>query len=256
MAAACSVEDGFQGLESLRLFLYRNIKDHPFISPARFEGCHCRDAVQGKLRFRALRQVQREQVQKDNMMILQVDRGLHYTAAVERAPTLQRLFLLPSSRCGALFDISVNIGVPVGRREERYGAFTDISAQIVLPMEQREERYSLIVSEKGSAVLRACNGLGFLRGLQTFEQLVYTLPDSDLRPSGIKYIPNAPISIRDQPAFPYRGQLLDTSRNFFPVDVILKMLQTMSYAKMSAFHWCVCLLTNFTLTRIWRQAHH
>jgi hexosaminidase len=151
-------------------------------------------------------------IRKDKLQILELDRGLHYSARVKSAPSVQRLFLLPSKACTK--------------------TFTDISAQITLPLEDRDESYSLTVSARGIATLSACNALGMFRGLHTFEQLIYTLPTS-----GLRYIPNAPISIHDSPAFAYRGVMLDTARNFFPVESILKTLQTMSYAKLSAFHW-------------------
>lgn len=62
------------------------------------------------------------------------------------------------------------------------------------------------------ATLSANSTLGLIRGLQTFTQLVYTLPSGRHR-----YIIDAPISIRDSPAFPHRAFMLDTSRAWFPV---------------------------------------
>lgn len=100
-------------------------------------------------------------------------------------------------------------------------------------------------------MLAANSTLGLVRGLQTFTQLVYTLP-----PQGARYIPSVPISIRDFPAFPHRAFMLDTSRAFFPVtgerDVqasylelssspsgadITRTLDAMSWAKLNVLHW-------------------
>jgi len=45
------------------------------------------------------------------------------------------------------------------------------------------------------------------------------------------------VTIEDAPAFPYRGIMLDTSRNFFTVPQIEKLIDGLSYNKMNIFHW-------------------
>uniref|UniRef100_A0A674MM05 Beta-hexosaminidase n=1 Tax=Takifugu rubripes TaxID=31033 RepID=A0A674MM05_TAKRU len=69
----------------------------------------------------------------------------------------------------------------------------------------------------------------FPLGLETFSQLIY---EDDY---GAKSI-NA-TSISDFPRFPHRGILLDTSRHFLPVKVILANLETMAMNKINVFHW-------------------
>jgi len=41
----------------------------------------------------------------------------------------------------------------------------------------------------------------------------------------------------DKPAYPYRGVMLDTSRNFFSVESIMRLITAMSYNKMNTLHW-------------------
>ncbi|GAA6035914.1 hypothetical protein JCM8097_005160 [Rhodosporidiobolus ruineniae] len=109
-----------------------------------------------------------------------------------------------------------------------------ITDEVRKPFEQRDEAYSLNTGENdGAASLSANSTLGLLRGLQTFEQLVYTLPGDE----HVRYIPSTPVEIEDSPAFPYRGFMLDTSRNFFPVEDILRTLDAMASVKLSTFHW-------------------
>ncbi|KAA0202352.1 hypothetical protein HAZT_HAZT010950 [Hyalella azteca] len=43
--------------------------------------------------------------------------------------------------------------------------------------------------------------------------------------------------IKDEPAFPYRGLMLDTSRNFITVEAIKRTIDTMSANKLNTFHW-------------------
>ncbi|OBZ71292.1 Beta-hexosaminidase 2 [Grifola frondosa] len=105
----------------------------------------------------------------------------------------------------------------------------------------RSEGYTLLVPADGSSALLSANStLGLLRGLTTFEQLWYEW-------SGDTYTLEAPISIADSPAYPYRGFMLDTARNFFPVADIKRTLDAMSWVKMSELHWHVVDSQSFPL---------
>jgi hexosaminidase len=92
-----------------------------------------------------------------------------------------------------------------------------------------DERYSLTIPETGGdATLEAATWVGALRGLETFSQLI-TETDNKLMAHSTK--------IQDEPTYPHRGIMLDTSRNFYPVDSILRTLDAMAYNKMNVFHW-------------------
>uniref|UniRef100_A0AAX7UXD6 Beta-hexosaminidase n=1 Tax=Astatotilapia calliptera TaxID=8154 RepID=A0AAX7UXD6_ASTCA len=71
--------------------------------------------------------------------------------------------------------------------------------------------------------------LYFFLGLETFSQLVFE------DEYGAKSI-NAAI-INDFPRFQHRGILLDSSRHFLPIKVILANLETMAMNKFNVFHW-------------------
>eukprot|EP00066_Takifugu_rubripes_P003015 XP_003965306.1 PREDICTED: beta-hexosaminidase subunit beta isoform X2 [Takifugu rubripes] len=96
------------------------------------------------------------------------------------------------------------------------------------PSVKSDESYELTVDQP-FAVLKAPKVWGALHGLETFSQLIY---EDDY---GAKSI-NA-TSISDFPRFPHRGILLDTSRHFLPVKVILANLETMAMNKINVFHW-------------------
>ncbi|XP_071392384.1 beta-hexosaminidase subunit alpha [Centroberyx affinis] len=96
------------------------------------------------------------------------------------------------------------------------------------PNEDSSERYKLSVSA-GHATLNAETVWGALRGLETFSQLVY---QDDF---GTFFVNKT--EIEDFPRFQFRGILLDTSRHYLPVQVILKTLDAMAYSKFNVFHW-------------------
>ncbi|KAJ2855388.1 Glucosamine-6-phosphate isomerase (Glucosamine-6-phosphate deaminase) (GNPDA) (GlcN6P deaminase), partial [Coemansia erecta] len=103
------------------------------------------------------------------------------------------------------------------------------SAQDVFDLET-DESYTLEVPIEGKAVISAKTPFGAVRGLETFSQLI-------VANSGRKIIKNAPVRIVDAPKFPHRGILLDTSRNFYHVDAILRTLDAMAYNKLNVLHW-------------------
>ncbi|KAL1275045.1 hypothetical protein QQF64_027859 [Cirrhinus molitorella] len=96
------------------------------------------------------------------------------------------------------------------------------------PSLQTDESYELSVDQP-SAVLKAANVWGALRGLETFSQLVY---EDDY---GVNNINKTDIS--DFPRFTHRGILLDTSRHYLPLKVILANLEAMAMNKFNVFHW-------------------
>ncbi|XP_060917950.1 beta-hexosaminidase subunit beta isoform X1 [Labrus mixtus] len=96
------------------------------------------------------------------------------------------------------------------------------------PTVTSDESYELSVDQP-YAVLRAPKVWGALRGLETFSQLVF---EDDY---GAKSINATQIS--DFPRFAHRGILLDTSRHYLPIKVILANLETMAMNKINVFHW-------------------
>ncbi len=90
-----------------------------------------------------------------------------------------------------------------------------------------DESYHLTV-DSNQARIQAPNALGALRGMETFLQLV----EVDAQGFAI-----SGVTIDDAPRFPWRGLMLDCSRHFMPLDVVLRNLDGMSALKLNVFHW-------------------
>ncbi|KAG8961610.1 N-acetyl-glucosamine-6-phosphate deacetylase [Tulasnella sp. 419] len=82
--------------------------------------------------------------------------------------------------------------------------------------------------------------LGLFRGLTTFSQLFYTAGPT-------VYTYNAPIAIKDKAAFPHRGLLLDTARNYYPKADVLRTIDAMSWTKLNVLHWHIVDSQSFPL---------
>lgn len=113
-----------------------------------------------------------------------------------------------------------------------FGKIPSIAEEVNGPLKdlREKETYELVIPESASeARLFANSTVGLLRGLQTFVQLVYT---GHYRQT-VRYLLDPPRCIRDMPAFPVRGLLLDTSRHFYPLRVLRRTLIAMSWSKLN-----------------------
>ncbi|KAI3435328.1 Beta-hexosaminidase, partial [Psidium guajava] len=100
------------------------------------------------------------------------------------------------------------------------------------------ESYSLSIPTSGDkASLIAETVWGAMRGLETFSQLVWGMP------SWVA----VGVEVRDWPIFSYRGVMLDTSRNYYKVEDILRTIAAMSGNKLNVFHWHITDSHSFPL---------
>lgn len=90
------------------------------------------------------------------------------------------------------------------------------------------EGYQLVVDRAGVRIT-AAGGPGLFYGSQTLLQL---LP---VRPRATAAVPY--VRIRDEPAFRWRGGMLDVSRHFFPVAFVKKYIDFLAAYKLNTFHW-------------------
>lgn len=168
------------------------------------------------------------QIKNDNMVPLKVD----LDNIEEQAKKTEHIFYFLNLH---LNPDTQSLSMPSRRNTGKHtiiqkAELESTSNEINKPFEERDESYTLEVNPGDPvANLTASTALGFLRGLQTFTQMVYTTSGS----STVRYIRDAPISIVDKPAYPVRGILLDTARNYYPAKDIKRTLDAMSYSKMN-----------------------
>lgn len=100
------------------------------------------------------------------------------------------------------------------------------------------ESYSLTVpAGGGAAALSAATAWGAMRGLETFSQLVYG------NPSRVA----CGLYVGDVPLFMHRGVMLDTSRNYYGVEDLVRLIGAMSMNKLNVFHWHITDSHSFPL---------
>ncbi|KAJ2942713.1 hypothetical protein O0L34_g2183 [Tuta absoluta] len=98
-----------------------------------------------------------------------------------------------------------------------------------------DESYGLKVqplsNDKLNATITANTFFGVRHGLETLSQVIFYDDISE------HLLMVRDVSISDKPAYPYRGILLDTSRNYFSVQSIKKTIDAMAAVKLNTFHW-------------------
>lgn len=106
-----------------------------------------------------------------------------------------------------------------------------------------DESYRIEVPDGGGeeAVVEAETIWGALHGLETFSQLVkWEEGKAAIREkaggSGRMVVEHG-VKVTDTPLYPYRGVLLDTGRNFYPLRDILRTLRALAHNKLNVLHW-------------------
>lgn len=90
------------------------------------------------------------------------------------------------------------------------------------------EGYQLTVDNNGIKV-NASTGAGLFYGVQTLIQMLPVEKKGEIK------VPF--ITIKDQPAFKWRGVMLDVSRHFFPVSFVKEFIDQLATYKINTFHW-------------------
>lgn len=95
------------------------------------------------------------------------------------------------------------------------------------------EAYQLYINQD-SIIINANTAEGAFRGIQTLRQLVPETSNDTLAAHKIWPVPSG--KIMDNPAFAYRGSMLDVARHFFSVEDVKKYIDILSYYKINVLH--------------------
>ncbi|MEP4780407.1 MAG: family 20 glycosylhydrolase [Algibacter sp.] len=99
----------------------------------------------------------------------------------------------------------------------------------------KEEAYQLIVT-KDNIHVKSGSGAGFFYAMQSLEQLLPASFYSEKKQPKTNWgIPV--VTIKDEPAFKWRGYMLDVSRHFFDKEHVKDVLDFMAEVKLNRFHW-------------------
>ncbi|XP_055640408.1 beta-hexosaminidase subunit beta-like [Toxorhynchites rutilus septentrionalis] len=110
------------------------------------------------------------------------------------------------------------------------GNLEEVKVNLKAPCEQlpylgMDESYELVIDETRASI-DSFSIWGMLRGLESFSQLVV---GNMLRVNTT--------TISDSPRFSHRGLLVDTSRHFISMNILMTILDGMAYNKLNVFHW-------------------
>lgn len=116
------------------------------------------------------------------------------------------------------------------------------SADVAISLNM-DESYELAVTTNEditSAIIIAPSYFGARHGMETLSQLIEYHESADAL-----MVVTAVVS--DAPAFPYRGLLLDTARNYLSVATMKRTLDAMAANKLNTLHWHITDTNSFPL---------
>ena len=114
--------------------------------------------------------------------------------------------------------------VEISVKSEKNVKIRKIDAATDTGLNLPDEGYTLDI-QGNTAILRSKTEQGLVWARATLEQL----KDADGKVPQVK--------ILDYPAFPIRGFMHDTGRNFRPVEMLKKEIELFSSYKLNVFHW-------------------
>ena len=132
------------------------------------------------------------------------------TAAFTQAAFTQK----PRQSGGSVLSVSVKV--------------TSASTELLL---STDESYTLSSSSYLNVVVEATTVFGARHALETLAQVVYW------NEASLGYeIAGPTVTIKDVPAFPYRGVMVDTARNFVALDTLHTIIRGMAASKLNTLH--------------------
>lgn len=94
--------------------------------------------------------------------------------------------------------------------------------------------YNVLADQIITVNITARTVYGARNGLETLRQLITT---HGRKLDGKTPVIAGDVEIVDEPVYPHRGFMLDTSRNYFPLSAIKRTIDAMGHSKLNVFHW-------------------
>ena len=111
-----------------------------------------------------------------------------------------------------------------------------ISETILARSGMSSESYSLVI-RKGKAEISAPDRAGIVHGRATLAQLAGVCPEDIMNDDAFIGAMVRNMKVQDSPAFPIRGFMHDTGRNFREVETLKREIDLMAFYKLNVFHW-------------------
>lgn len=96
-------------------------------------------------------------------------------------------------------------------------------------LDTAHEKYTLEVDANGVAAITADYKMGVIRAMDTLAQLFEYK-------NGQMSLPHLPLTINDEPRYPYRGISMDVSREFYPIDTLKRVIDGLRMTKINHLH--------------------
>lgn len=112
----------------------------------------------------------------------------------------------------------------------------DVEEAVDTTLDIPEEGYVLTIGN-GKASVLARDFQGLVHARATLAQLAGLAPHEFIDTKAVKGTVLPEMTIRDWPAFPLRGFMHDTGRNFRETEMLKKEIDLMAYYKLNMFHW-------------------
>lgn len=128
--------------------------------------------------------------------------------------------------------MSANLSLPTEVSDKPSGKSIFIGLDTALNL--KKEGYTLRADRKGITI-KGKSSQGAFYGMQTLLQLLPAEVESDKATQFPMEVPG--VQIEDEPAFAYRGFMLDVCRHFLTVKDIKKHIDIMAMFKINRFHW-------------------
>lgn len=126
-------------------------------------------------------------------------------------------------------------GIFLETETNRLNIEVTIESMVHEPLSMKtDESYTLVVKTEDSIVTASISAATYFGARHAVETLTQLIVWDDF---GDSLVVLREAFVEDAPLFPHRGVLLDTSRNYFGVNMLKRLVKALSYNKLNVLHW-------------------